>query len=214
LALIVGINISLGGSSPLPARDRSFISHAASDIVGSAFFHLDYQVPMAELRTAFQSILAKSASWDGRVDALQVTDTTEHTIEVRAIMTAPNAPAAFDLRCEVRERLIAWLQDHHPEALPRLRTEVGSPAGAALKSGDHSRGLVVIGGGQRMLLISPAFADGEPIPPLYTCDVANVFWPSRLRRAVTAAGSWHSPFPVHPRRSRDGDPPARRRHDR
>jgi hypothetical protein len=164
LALIVGINISLGGSSPLPARDRSFISHAASDIVGSAFFHLDYQVPMAELRTAFQSILAKSASWDGRVDALQVTDTTEHTIEVRAIMTAPNAPAAFDLRCEVRERLIAWLQDHHPEALPRLRTEVGSPAGAALKSGDHSRGLVFIGGGQRMLLISPAFADGEPIP--------------------------------------------------
>jgi hypothetical protein len=65
-------------------------------------------------------------------------------------MTAPNAPAAFDVRCEVRERLIAWLQDHHPEALPRLRTEVGSPAGAALKSGDHSRGLVVIGGGQRM----------------------------------------------------------------
>jgi small-conductance mechanosensitive channel len=106
-------------------------TRSASELIGSAFFHLDYQVPMAELRAAFQSILAESSHWNGRVAALQVTDTTERTVEIRAIMSAPNSAASFDLRCEVRERLIAWLQDHHPEALPRVRNDLAAESGRA-----------------------------------------------------------------------------------
>jgi hypothetical protein len=62
--------------------------------------------------------------WDGRVVALQVSDAKERTVELRALVSARNASAAWDLRCEVRERLIAYLQAEYPEALPRTRAEV------------------------------------------------------------------------------------------
>ena len=34
---------------------------------------------------------------------------------------------AFDLRCDVREQLIAFLRDQHPESLPRSRNETVEP---------------------------------------------------------------------------------------
>jgi len=55
---------------------------------------------------------------------LQVTDAKERTIELRCLMSARNAGRAFDLRCEVREQLVDFLQKHHPEALPRQRSDV------------------------------------------------------------------------------------------
>jgi hypothetical protein len=76
------------------------------------------------MRREFEAIVASSSRWDRRVAVLQVTDTTPETLEVRALMSAPDSATAFDLRCEVRERLVSWLQAHHPEALPRTRTEL------------------------------------------------------------------------------------------
>jgi hypothetical protein len=58
-----------------------------------------------------------------RVINVQVTDTRERVIEVRVLLSAANASAAFDLRCKVREKLIAFLRGEHPEALPRSRNE-------------------------------------------------------------------------------------------
>jgi hypothetical protein len=55
---------------------------------------------------------------------LQVTDAKESTIELRCLMSARSAGQAFDLRCEVREQLIDFLQKHHRVALPRQRSEV------------------------------------------------------------------------------------------
>jgi hypothetical protein len=65
--------------------------------------------------------------WDGKVVNLQVTDSRESTIELRALVSARNAPETWDLRCFVRERLIAFLQQEHPYALPRHRQDI-SPA--------------------------------------------------------------------------------------
>ena len=98
-------------------------TRSTADLLGTAFFHLDYRVPLDEMRREFERIVAASPAWDGRVAVLQVTDTTEHTIEVRALMSAPNSSAAFDLRCHVRERLVSWLQANHPDSLPRTRIE-------------------------------------------------------------------------------------------
>jgi hypothetical protein len=56
--------------------------------------------------------------------ALQVTDFKESTMEIRMLMSASSAPRAFDLRCEVREKMIAYVQERYPEALPRLRTDL------------------------------------------------------------------------------------------
>ncbi|MGD9842306.1 MAG: mechanosensitive ion channel family protein, partial [Steroidobacteraceae bacterium] len=93
----------------------------SSDILGSVFLHVDYTVPMAELRKEFERILTESKLWDGRAKVLQVTDAKEHTLEIRALATAANSPIAWDLRCEIREKLITFLQQNYPSALPRMR---------------------------------------------------------------------------------------------
>ncbi len=91
-----------------------------SSIIGSAFFSLNYHAPVDQLRTVFMAILAESQLWDGETAALQVTDTRDQYMVVRAIMSAHNAPDAFDLRCEVREKLIEYIRAESPESLPRF----------------------------------------------------------------------------------------------
>jgi hypothetical protein len=62
--------------------------------------------------------------WDGSVALLQVVDATERTMVLRALVSAHTAPNSWDLRCEIRERLLVWLRREQPQALPRLRAEV------------------------------------------------------------------------------------------
>ena len=69
-------------------------------------------------------ILDTTELWDGKVWGLQVTDATEHTIQMRALMSAPNSGTSWKLRCFVRERLIAFLQNRYPQSLPKARTEI------------------------------------------------------------------------------------------
>ena len=98
-------------------------------LIGSAFFYVDYAARVERLREAFETIVKASPHWDGDVLALQVTDITERTLQVRTLMSARNAGAAFDLRCEVREKLMAFMRDECPEALPRDRFAQGGVPG-------------------------------------------------------------------------------------
>jgi small-conductance mechanosensitive channel len=97
-----------------------------SALIGSALFYVDYRAPVGVIRDQLQKIVKTSKNWDGRVVNLQVTDAKEQTMELRAIMSAANAGAAFSLRYEVREKLIDFLQREHPEALPRQRSEAAA----------------------------------------------------------------------------------------
>lgn len=92
-------------------------------IIGSVFIHVDYTTPIERLREKLNEIARASTLWDGRVVVLQVTDAKEKTIELRALVSASTSPKAWDLRCEVREKLIAFMQAEYPECLPRLRIE-------------------------------------------------------------------------------------------
>ncbi len=92
-------------------------------LIGSVLFYLDYDAPIQAMREKLLEIARESRLWNNRVAVLQVTDCKDTTIEVRALVSANSGPAAFDLRCEVREKLIAWLQQEHPDALPRRRQE-------------------------------------------------------------------------------------------
>jgi small-conductance mechanosensitive channel len=94
-----------------------------SALIGSVFLYVDYSVPAEKLRKKLMEIVRASPLWDGRVVALQVSDTRDRTVELRALVSAGSAPATWDLRCEVREKLIAYLQQDYPEALPRTRHE-------------------------------------------------------------------------------------------
>jgi small-conductance mechanosensitive channel len=100
-----------------------------SALIGSVFLHVDYTAPIDKLREKLNDIVRASALWDGQVAVLQVSDAKDSTIEVRALVSARNAPASWDLRCEVREQLITYLQEHHPDALPRSRQLLSAETG-------------------------------------------------------------------------------------
>jgi len=105
----------------------------SSALIGAALFYLDYRAPVARMREKLGEIVRQSKRWDGQVVNLQVTDTKEQTIVVRCLASAASAGDAFDLRCEIREKMIDFLQREHPEALPRQRNE---PAGVAAPKPD------------------------------------------------------------------------------
>jgi small-conductance mechanosensitive channel len=90
-------------------------------LIGSAFLYVDYEAPIDRLRAELERICRESPFWDGDVVSLQVTDITDRTAQVRCLASARNAPTAFDLRCEIREKMLAFLRDQCPQALPRQR---------------------------------------------------------------------------------------------
>ena len=96
----------------------------SSTIIGQVSWHLDWTAPVAEMRTKLDEFLRESELWDGGVSVLQVIDTTSDTIHLRGLMSARNAPRAWDLRCEIREKMVVWLQETHPGSLPRIRAEM------------------------------------------------------------------------------------------
>jgi small-conductance mechanosensitive channel len=96
----------------------------SSALIGTVFLYVDFTVPVAELREKLEEIAHASKLWDGRVLALQITDFKESTMEIRMLVSAGTAPRTFDLRCEIREKMIAFVQQRYPEALPRVRTDL------------------------------------------------------------------------------------------
>ena len=93
-------------------------------LIGSVVVYVDYAAPVERIRQQLTEIVSHSTLWDGEVASLQVTDARERTIELRALMSAKSSGALSDLRNEVREKLIAFLQREHPDVLPRERSEV------------------------------------------------------------------------------------------
>jgi hypothetical protein len=90
-------------------------------LLGTVILYLDYQVPLGELRKELKRLVENNPKWDRRVCGLQVTDTKQSTIEVRALVSGTDPGKTFDLRCEVREGLIEFLRRDYPESLPRVR---------------------------------------------------------------------------------------------
>lgn len=119
-------------------------TRTTADLIGVVLLYLDYATPLEPLRAKLKEIVEASPLWDREVMALQVTDARERTMEVRCLVGARNSGQAFDLRCEVREKLIAFLQTNYPQALPRDRIEVqpranGTEAPLSWDSPDHQR---------------------------------------------------------------------------
>ncbi|MEW6017232.1 MAG: mechanosensitive ion channel domain-containing protein [Pseudomonadota bacterium] len=92
-----------------------------ASLIGTAMIYVDYTAPIERLRAKLEEIARASPLWDGQVVNLAVTDLTERTMQVRCLISGRNAGQTFDLRCEVREKMIAFLQAELPEALPRDR---------------------------------------------------------------------------------------------
>src|ERR1700744_1896853 len=96
-------------------------TRTTSEILGTVFLYVDYTFPVDELREKLNRLLKTNKLWDKRVGILQVTDSKEHTIELRALMSARNSSDAFDLRCYIRENLLKYVSDTMPQSLPQIR---------------------------------------------------------------------------------------------
>jgi len=108
-------------------------------LIGTAMFYVDYAAPIDRLREGYEKIVRASKLWDGDVQVLQVTDITERVLQVRCLASARSAGVAFDLRCEIREKMMAFMRDECPEALPRDRVEL-DPNGST-ESGPPAPGI-------------------------------------------------------------------------
>jgi small-conductance mechanosensitive channel len=95
----------------------------SAEILGEVFWYLDYTAPIDAMRTKLDDFVRDSTHWDGKLALIQVTNSDRQTIEVRALVSAANSSANWDLRCEVREKMIAYLRERHPECLPKMRQE-------------------------------------------------------------------------------------------
>ena len=96
----------------------------SSSLIGSITWHVDYTVPLEEMRGKLTTLVEGHPCWDGNLAKINVVDAAERTIKVRAIVSASNSSHAWDLRCHVREGMIEWLKTAHPDALPLLRARI------------------------------------------------------------------------------------------
>lgn len=130
-------------------------TRSTAQMLGTAFLWLDYRTPMEQVRAELQRICDDDPRWDGRVCIAQVTETGEHVMQVRLLVSARDSGQAFDLRCAVRERMIDFLACKHPYALPRLRAQIDREPEQAARQGRHAE-----------VPDSPRAEDGEmPVVP-------------------------------------------------
>ena len=102
-----------------------------SELLGAVEMDLDWNVSPALMRAHLRQVLERTDLWDGRTSVLQVTDAVAGYVRVRILVTAKDAPTLFDLRCLVREAMVAWVQESMPQALPVQRvlmTDAAAPA--------------------------------------------------------------------------------------
>ena len=119
-------------------------TRTGSQILGTVFLYLDYATPIEPLRAEAKRITEEAPEWDKRVFGVQVTDLSEKCMQVRVLVSARDSGKAFDLRCRIREGLLAFLAREYPDSLPLVRnlnenqgavTLTGEAAGATPPTG-------------------------------------------------------------------------------
>jgi small-conductance mechanosensitive channel len=108
-------------------------TRVSADLLGSVFLYMDYTVPLKAVRDELDRLLEQSPLWDRKVKVVQVTDAKPTVMEVRVLVSAADAGSAWNLRCDLREKLIDFLQRTYPQCLPRMRAEIagGEPPGTS-----------------------------------------------------------------------------------
>ncbi|GAB3910643.1 hypothetical protein GCM10028803_50490 [Larkinella knui] len=115
-------------------------TRSQASVLGTVILYLDYTVPVDQIRQKAKELVENNPLWDREVCTVQVTDTQPTCVVVRVLTSARNAGESFDLRCFLRETIIAFLRDEYPESLPKTRfqlTEINEPA-SPVKVSDRS----------------------------------------------------------------------------
>ena len=104
-------------------------TRTSADLLAYVLLWVDYTTPVEDLREELTGILKSTKDWKGKVNVLQVVDANEHAMQIRALMDASDSSVSWNLRCYVREKLILFLQQRHPQSLPRIRADLATPNG-------------------------------------------------------------------------------------
>ncbi|MGB9067482.1 MAG: mechanosensitive ion channel domain-containing protein [Candidatus Acidiferrales bacterium] len=108
-------------------------TRTSSELLGVVMLYADYSLPVEEARQELYRLLEASDLWDRKTWGLQVTDATEKTVQLRALMSAANGSRLWDLRCYAREGMIRYINSKHPGSLPLVRGETS----VSMRNGDH-----------------------------------------------------------------------------
>jgi len=114
-------------------------TRVSANIMGQVHFWADYNLPVNALRPEIGRIIQGCPQWDKRFWNLQVVEASDRAVQLRILATASDSSKAWDLRCQIREEVLAYLQEHYPSSLPRTR--------ATLEDADQL--VRAVGGGQR-----------------------------------------------------------------
>jgi len=114
-------------------------TRSSAEILGSVFLSVDYRAPVDALRKELERICREEAGelWDGRVCGLQVTEAGPAALTLRALVSSSDSSRNWDLRCLVRERLVCYVQDNHPETLPLMRVSLTDTGTHTAKDIEH-----------------------------------------------------------------------------
>lgn len=101
-------------------------SREPASLLGTVHLYTDHTIPVEEIRSELLRLLKESPKWDGAAAGLQVTGTTHNAVELRALMSA-RPDDLWDLRCDIREKLLSFIKSRYPESLPKVRAEIRGP---------------------------------------------------------------------------------------
>ncbi|NTU53217.1 MAG: mechanosensitive ion channel [Chlorobiaceae bacterium] len=79
------------------------------ELTGTVMLRVAYTISVDEVRREFERVVAESPLWDKRIARLEVTDSGDVTMELRALVSAANSADLWSLRCHVREKLIGFI---------------------------------------------------------------------------------------------------------
>jgi small-conductance mechanosensitive channel len=94
-------------------------THGGTQNSGTIELAVNWKVPLDDLREELRRFLATCDSWDGRNAEIRVDNAIGTEMTLLVVVTAADADAVFDLKWQVREALVSYLQENRPDALPR-----------------------------------------------------------------------------------------------
>jgi small-conductance mechanosensitive channel len=110
-------------------------SRNSAELMGSVMIWVDYGISVEPLREEFFRLLEASSEWDHVTGTVQVVEAGEKAIQIRFLMSARSSTALWNLRCDIREKMIGFIQQTFPENLPRHRAELVENDGLASRLG-------------------------------------------------------------------------------
>ncbi|WP_188949368.1 mechanosensitive ion channel family protein [Glutamicibacter protophormiae] len=102
-------------------------SRRSSEISGNVVLQLKLNAPIEYLRQRTTELLESSDWWDGRTNALNVTDVQGGLQTLTIFLSARNPSDLWELRNMIREKLLGELVQSYPECLPDPRTLPNAP---------------------------------------------------------------------------------------